>query len=183
MYEEVISASKILAISRFHHLIQLRNRIFLSFFFFFFFLELNPLFDMSSIAQSEGVSSVFGVFAQVMSSSYPPQGVLLHVGLYMCLCAPECVCVCLYECAWVFVCVCNGSYLCFLQSTETNKYEELRTSQSLIQIPVVCQRTSGVIISQCLIVHLSSLSLPVVSLTYGLLIFKAADILKRNIIQ
>lgn len=76
------------------------------------------------------------------------------------------VCVCVYVCV----------YLSFLQSTGTNKNEELMASHSLIQIPVVCQRTSGVIISWCLILHLFSLSLPVVSMTYGVLSLKAADL-------
>lgn len=161
---------KTIAISRFYHLIQLRNRIFLSFFFFFFvlFLICPVLLNLKEWAMSLG-----------FLPKACPHHILLRESYSMWDYTCSCVCVCLCECVWVFVCVCNGSYLSFLQSTETNKYEELRTSQSLIQIPVVCQRTSGVIISWCLIVHLSSLSLPVVSLTYGVLIFKTADILRR----
>lgn len=68
--------------------------------------------------------------------------------------------------------------LSFLQSTGTNRNEELVASQSLIQIPVVPQRTSGVIISWCLMLHLFSLSLPAVSMTYGVLNLKAADLFR-----
>lgn len=49
-------------------------------------------------------------------------------------------------------------------------------SQSLIQIPVVPQSTSGVIISWCLMLHIFSLSLPVVPMTYGVLSLKTADL-------
>lgn len=65
----------------------------------------------------------------------------------------------------MFVCACV--YLSSLESTRTNRNEELMASQSLIQIPVVCQRTSGVIILWCLILHLVSLSPPVVFLIHG----------------
>lgn len=58
----------------------------------------------------------------------------------------------------------------------TNRNEELMASQRLIQIPVALQRTSGVIISCCLILHLLSLSLPVVSVTYGVQSLKAAEL-------
>lgn len=54
-------------------------------------------------------------------------------------------------------------------------------SQSLIQIPAVPQRTSGVIISWCLILHLFALSLPVVSMTYGVLSLKAAGLFGMTI--
>lgn len=60
-------------------------------------------------------------------------------------------------------CVClNSSFL----STGKNKNEELVASQRLIQIPVVFQRTSGVIIIIIwrLVLHLLFLSLPAVTL-------------------
>ncbi len=101
-----------------------------------------------------------GVFAQVMSASYPPHTksegeCLIHLGAFVC------VCVCVYPSS---------------QSTGTNRNEELMASHSLIQIPVVPLRTSGVIISWCLILYLFCLSLPVVSMTYGVLSLKAADL-------
>lgn len=54
----------------------------------------------------------------------------------------------------------------------TNRNEEVMASQHLIQIPVAPQRTSGVIISCCLILDLFSLLPPVVLMTYGVLRLK-----------
>lgn len=70
-------------------------------------------------------------------------------------------------CVPLGVCMCVCIYLSSPESTETNRNEELMASQSLIQIPVVCLRTSGVIILWCLILNLFSLSPTVVFLIYG----------------
>lgn len=51
-------------------------------------------------------------------------------------------------------------------------------SQNLIQIPVVCQRTSGVIIFWCLILHLFPLSFPVVFMNYDVVSLKAAGLVE-----
>lgn len=112
---------------------------------------------LSLILRWRGDARVSGVFAQVtavMSASYPPTLKRRVSRAY--------VCVCLFS----------------LQSLGTNMNEELMASQSLIQIPVAPQWTSGVIICWCLILYLFSLSLPVVSMTYNVLSLKAADLLR-----
>lgn len=67
-------------------------------------------------------------------------------------------------------------YLSFIQSMGQIGMRNSWFSQSLTQIPVVPQRTSGAIISWCLILHLFFLSLPVVCMSYGVLSLKAIDL-------